>query len=64
MEYPLEVAQAMAAEKRALREAGSRLAVMLRSHMTTVGYGSPEQEERCREALREWDDALASESQR
>lgn len=34
--------------------AGHRLATMLRASFTQTGYGSPEHEERCREALREW----------
>lgn len=41
------------------RMAGDRLALMLHAQMGTRGYGSPEHEDRCREALREWE-ALAS----
>ncbi len=45
------------------RDAGNRLAVMLRASFRENGYGSPEHEERCREALREWD-AVALDEER
>ena len=37
-----------------LQSAGDRLAVCLRSSFNVDGYGSPEHEAACREALREW----------
>ena len=41
-------------EAERLHQAGDRLAVCLRSSFNVDGYGSPEHEAACREALREW----------
>lgn len=54
LEYPLEVVQERAARRRAMIQAGDRLALMLRRSMQTEGYGTPEFEAWCREALSEW----------
>jgi hypothetical protein len=53
--HAIEVAEVVPADQlRGAVEAGDRLAVMLRASFRVDGYGSPEHEERCREALRAW----------